>query len=233
MAIKISGLQKLTLLDYPGLVACTIFTLGCNFRCPFCHNSALVVNTSKTEVLSNDDIFEFLKKRVGLLDGVCVTGGEPLIQEGCEEFISKIKALGYKVKLDTNGYHPDKLKKLVEEGLIDCVAMDIKNSLPKYGETVGIPNFDPKPILESISFLKEGHVDYEFRTTAIKEFHTKDDFEKIADLIYGCKTYYIQNFIDSGAVIKQGLHGFKKEELEEFRDIMMSHHIKTELRGVE
>lgn len=231
--MKVSGLQKLTLLDYPGLIACTIFTPGCNFCCPFCHNSALVVNSEQADIIPTEQILSFLKERFGRLDGVCITGGEPLLQPDLEGFIKKIKDMGYKVKLDTNGYLPDKLKALVEKGLIDYVAMDVKNSLEKYGMTVGITSFNTKPIKESIEFLKEGKVDYEFRTTAVKEYHTPDDFEKIGELINGAKQYYIQDFIDSGSVIKSGLHGFEKPVLEGFLEEVKDKVVKVELRGVE
>ena len=146
----IQGLQKLTLLDYPGQVACTIFTAGCNFRCPFCHNASLVIDTYKNKVITEEEIFSFLKKRQGILDGVCVTGGEPLIQAGIEDFLGKIKSLGFRVKLDTNGSFPDKLKKIVEAGLVDYVAMDIKNSPENYGKTIGIEGYDIKNIKSSI-----------------------------------------------------------------------------------
>jgi pyruvate formate lyase activating enzyme len=231
--MRISGLQKVTLLDYPGLVACTVFAPGCNFRCPFCHNSVLVVDPSKADNIPLDEFFSLLEKRKGILDGVCITGGEPLLQNDLEDFIRKIRSLGFKVKLDSNGYSPEKLKSLIDKGLLDFVAMDIKNSLEKYGMTVGIKNFDPKPILESIALLKEDKVGYEFRTTAVREFHTKDDFRKIAQMIQGCHSYFIQNFKDSGAVIAPNLHGFDKDTLEEFRSVMLEAHIPCELRGVD
>lgn len=174
-----------------------------------------------------------LTKRKGLLDGVCITGGEPLLQNGLADFIRRIKDLGYKVKLDTNGYSPDKLKPLIDENLIDFVAMDIKNSLEKYPLTGGIEDFDPTRIQKTVQMLINGKINYEFRTTAVKEFHTSDDFMKIAELIKGAKAYFIQNFKDSGAVIKQGLHGFDRETLEGFERIMLAEQIPTEIRGVD
>ena len=231
--MKVSGLQKLTLLDYPGLIACTIFTPGCNFCCPFCHNSALVVDSAKADIIPTEQILSFLKDRFGRLDGVCITGGEPLLQPDLEDFIRRIKDIGYKVKLDTNGYLPDKLRALVDRRLIDYVAMDVKNSLDKYGMTVGISSFNTQPIKESIAFLESDQVDYEFRTTAVKEYHTLDDFKKIGELIKGAKQYYIQDFVDSGSVIKSGLHGFEKPVLEEFLEEVKDKVVKAELRGVE
>lgn len=231
--MRISGLQKVTLLDYPGLVACTVFTPGCNFRCPFCHNSGLVTDVAHADNIPIDDFFALLNKRKGLLDGVCITGGEPLLQEGLEDFIARIKDLGFKVKLDSNGYSPAKLKRLIDDNLLDFVAMDIKNSLEKYPLTTGLTTFDPRPIEESIALLKEGKIGYEFRTTAVKEFHETEDFRKMAKMIEGTKAYFIQNFKDSGAVIAQGLHGFDRETLLGFRQIMLDAHIPCELRGVD
>lgn len=231
--MRIAGLQKVTLLDYPGLVACTVFTPGCNFQCPFCHNSALVTDLTKAEDYSVTDFFAMLEKRKGLLDGVCITGGEPLLQPGLEDFIRKIKELGLKVKLDSNGYSPEKLKKLIDLSLIDYVAMDIKNSLEKYPLTAGLKAFDPHLIEESISLLINGKTEYEFRTTAVKEFHTDDDFRKIAVMIKGAKAYFIQNFKDSGAVIQAGLHGFDRETLQRFQKITLAAQIPTELRGID
>ena len=146
----IQGLQKLTLLDYPEKVACTVFTAGCNFRCPFCHNASLVIDTYKNKEIPSEEFFDFLKKRQGILDGVCVTGGEPLIQHGIEDFLRRIKELGYAVKLDTNGSFPDKLARIVEAGLVDYVAMDIKNSQESYGRTIGIEDYDLRNIHRSV-----------------------------------------------------------------------------------
>ena len=172
----IQGLQKLTLLDYPGKVACTIFTAGCNFRCPFCHNASLVIDTSANETIPEEEIFRFLTKRQGILDGVCISGGEPLIQDGIEEFIRQIKEMGYDVKLDTNGSFPDKLIRLVEAGLINYVAMDIKNSQEHYGRTIGIEDYDIRDVHRSVKYLMSGKVPYEFRTTVVREFHQRSGF---------------------------------------------------------
>ncbi len=214
--MRISGIQKLTLLDYPGKTACIIFCYGCNFICPFCHNALLV--TEKAEAfISEEEIFTFLKKRQGVLEGVCVTGGEPTLQSGLKEFLRKIKDLGYSVKLDTNGYKPDILKEIIDEGLCDYVAMDIKNTTEKYALTVG-REIDISKISESIALLKEGRVPCEFRTTVVKELHTKEDIKEIAELLEGDIPWYLQQFKDSGQLIGEGLSAYTKEEMTELTE---------------
>lgn len=231
--MEISGLQKLTLLDYPGKLACTIFTRGCNFTCPYCHNSSLVLtDKNRAKLIPTKQVLNFLKERIGKIDGVCITGGEPLVQVDLKEFIQKVRAIGYKVKLDTNGYLPDKLKNLIDEELIDYIAMDIKNSFAKYGETVGRPNLDVSKIKKSIETIKNSGIDYEFRTTAIKEYLDLSDFKEIAQTLKGSKRYFIQNFIDSGSVIKSGLHGFDKETLLLFKKEIDAVGVECELRGI-
>ncbi|MFA6796044.1 MAG: anaerobic ribonucleoside-triphosphate reductase activating protein [Bacilli bacterium] len=231
--MEISGLQKLTLLDYPGELACTIFTRGCNFTCPFCHNSSLVLlNEKRAGLIPTKEILDFLKNRRGKIDGVCITGGEPLVQADLKDFIKDVRSLGYKVKLDTNGYSPDKLKELIDEDLLDYVAMDIKNSFSKYPETVGRKTIDIERIKRSIDIIKNSGIDYEFRTTAIKEYLTVNDFREIAKVLKGTKRYFIQNFIDSGSVIKSGLHGFDKATLLLFKSEVNSAGVECELRGV-
>ncbi len=229
----IAGLQKMTLLDFPNHVACTVFLQGCNFRCPFCQNKDLVIGNQNLEAITFDDFFKFLEKRKGFIDGVCVTGGEPLIHEDIENFLKRIKDLGLQVKLDTNGYFPKKLKDLVNKGLVDYVAMDIKNSLESYSETAGLNSINVNLIKESIDFLINGKIDYEFRTTVVKEFHKKSDFIGISSLIKGAKRYFLQGFQDSPSCIQRGLHAYTKEELEEFVRILESNGIKAEIRGVE
>ena len=207
----ISGIQKLTLLDFPGKTACTIFCYGCNFLCPFCHN-ALLVTEKAEQFIDEEEIFSFLKKRQGILDGVCVTGGEPTLQKDLKPFLKRIKEMGFAVKLDTNGYKPDLLREIINEGLCDYVAMDIKNTPEKYSLTAG-KEIDTDKILESISVLKEGKVACEFRTTVVKEFHTQEDIKKIAELLKGDIPFFLQQFKDSGNLISDGLSAYSKEEM--------------------
>jgi anaerobic ribonucleoside-triphosphate reductase activating protein len=214
--MQIYGLQKLTLLDYPDKMACTLFTGGCNFRCPFCHNASLVTDLGVP--LDTENIISFLRKRRGVLDGVCVTGGEPLLHSDIAELLSEIKELGYKVKLDTNGAFPDHLQKLVGQNLIDYAAMDVKSSPTGYAAAVGLPGFDITPINESIRFLLLGTVEYEFRTTAVKGLHTSEDFDAIGDWIRGARRYYLQNYADSGDILDNtnNFEPFSKAQLEIF-----------------
>lgn len=230
--MKIKGLQKLTLLDYPGKVACTVFTGGCNFRCPFCHNASLVLDPASAGAIAPDAFFSFLKKRVGILDGVCITGGEPLIHEDIDSFIAEIKALGYSVKLDTNGSFPDRLKSLVERKLVDYVAMDIKNSKAKYAETIGLSSFDLSKIEESVRFLLSGAIPYEFRTTVTREFHTAESLVEAAKWIIGCDRYFLQSFVNSGDLIDGGLTGYTKAEMEALADAVHPILPAVALRGV-
>ncbi len=228
----IQGLQKLTLLDYPEKVACTVFTAGCNFRCPFCHNASLVIDTYKNKEISEEAFFSYLDKRGGVLDGVCVTGGEPLIQRGIEEFLARIKEMGFAVKLDTNGSLPDKLKRIVESGLVDYVAMDIKNSQESYGRTVGIEDYDISNVNKSVQYLLRGNVPYEFRTTVVREFHQRSDFESIARWIGGARRYYLQQFVDSGDLIQNGLHGYNKEIMNQALEVVRKGVQTAQLRGL-
>ena len=208
------GLQKTTLLDFPGNVACTVFTGGCNFRCPFCHNASLITNLPGDEHLSEENFFDFLQKRRGLTDGVCITGGEPLLQKDILPFITRIKELGYLVKLDTNGSYPDALRALLEAGLLDYVAMDIKNAKSAYLMTAGTDRDILPEIEKSISLLKKGSVPYEFRTTVIREFHTEERMREIGMWIGDVPRYFIQNFSDAGEVLSKGLSGFAPSELD-------------------
>lgn len=230
--MKLSGLQKMTLLDFPNKVACTVFTVGCNFRCPFCHNALLVTKTDESPKTNEEEVLAFLKSRVGLLDGVAITGGEPLLQNDIADFIAKIRAMGYAVKLDTNGSSPDKLKELVKDKLVDYVAMDVKNAPERYGETVGIKDFDGKPVFESVDFLLSGAVDYEFRTTVVKEFHDLSAITSLAKSIKGAKRYFLQNFVDSGNLIGAGLHAVEKSELYEMENAAKPYVLSVSVRGV-
>lgn len=229
--MKIAGLQKLTLLDFPERVACTVFLSGCNFRCPFCHNSSLIPPQGEIDEISQEELFAFLKKRVGILDGVAITGGEPLLFEEVVPLIEKIKSLGYAVKLDTNGSFPSRLQYLVEQHLVDYVAMDIKNSPEKYAPTCGMKAFDLSRVQESVSFLLRCDIPYEFRTTVVREFHEAGDFEKIGEWIQGAPGYFLQPFVDSGACLCDGLHAPEDEDLGLFRALCTKYVQNTQIRG--
>ena len=229
----ISGLQKLTLLDYPGKVACTVFTGGCNFRCPFCHNSALVLPEQLSQGSSADEVLRFLKKRVGVLDGVAVTGGEPLLHPDMADFLKEVKALGFLVKLDTNGSFPDRLMALVEAGLVDRVAMDIKNAPALYAKTAGLERFDLGGVTRSKDFLLSGAVDYEFRTTVVRGLHTKESLLAAAEWIRGAKEYYLQQYKDSGAILDaDGLGSFDADEMHALADAVREIVPAVQVRGV-
>lgn len=228
--MRIAGLQKLTLLDYPGRCACTVFLAGCNLRCPFCHNASLVTGQAPSD-MDQDEFFAFLGKRKGLLDGVCVTGGEPTLYNALPEFLAGIRELGFSVKLDTNGSNPSMLRRLIDEGLVDCVAMDIKNSPDRYMETCGGVDILDR-VQESIDILMEGRVDYEFRTTCCKPFHDADALESIGAWLCGAKQYYLQAFVDSGDLIGTGVDGFTKEEMEALRQAALPYIPTTRIRGI-
>lgn len=230
--MKLCGLQKTTLLDYPGHVAATIFTGGCNFRCPFCHNSELLGNDIPAEY-TEDEIFDFLKRRKGMLEGVVITGGEPTLQPDLKAFIKKIRDLGYLVKLDTNGYRPDLLKEFCYEKLVDYVAMDIKTCRDWYPVVAGVPALQMDRIDESVKFLTSNPVPYEFRTTVVNELHTEEDFKKIGPWISGCKNYYLQNFTDSGNILEDGFSGCTKEQLLRYADLVRPYVGHVALRGID
>lgn len=230
--MKFSGFQKLTLLDFPGCVACTLFTAGCNFRCGFCHNASLVTHIDSDVFYTEEYVLDYLKKRAGVLDGVCITGGEPLMHKELPEFILKVKMLDYKVKLDTNGSYPDRLEALIKNGSIDCVAMDIKNTREKYIQTA---QCDAKQLInveKSVEILKQKKVDFEFRTTIVKEYHTVEDIKEIARWIEGADKYFLQNFIDSGDIIKSGLSAVSPETLELMRACAQETIPIVEKRGI-
>jgi len=230
--MKFGLINKLTLLDYPDKTSCTLFTAGCNFNCPFCQNSSLIDPDNTVQTQSVSEILEFLKSRQGLLDGVCISGGEPLLHDELGEFISDIKKLGFLVKLDTNGSFPQKLKVLIDSGMIDYIAMDIKNSPGKYAKTIGLPKYSVSHIEESISQLLLKKVPYEFRTTVVRELHTVEDLLSIAKWISTADKYYLQGFIDSDGVSFDGLHGYTKEQMEEFSDKIKTILPNTWLRGI-
>ncbi len=218
--MRIVGFQKLTLLDYPGKVACILFTGGCNFRCPYCHNGELVLRADEFPPFSDDEIFSYLDKRKGVLDAVVVSGGEPTIQSDLEDYLAKIKERNLLIKLDTNGLMPDVMRNLVEKKLVDYIAMDVKNSLEDYAKTVGLKSVDTSKILESIEYLKSGHVEYEFRTTVTKELHKENNFRSLASLLSGCKAYYIQNFTANENTIEKSNTPLSRKELESYIEIL-------------
>ena len=227
--MKISGIQKLTLLDFPGKVACTVFTPGCNLRCPFCHNASLVF--SCTDEIGEESVLSFLKKRVGVLDGVCVTGGEPLLQKDIAAFLRKVKALGYLVKLDTNGTFPDRLQPLLDEKLVDYVAMDIKASPDNYDNATGVVT-DLDKIRRSVTLLRQSGVAHEFRTTTVKGIHTAADFEAIAQWLRGEERFFIQQYKVADDMIGDAFESFSKEELEAFAAIVAKTVKTVAVRGV-
>ena len=231
-SIRFYGLQKLTLLDYPGNMAATVFTGGCNFRCPFCHNRSLVFLNENDSEIANEDIFDFLKSRNKILDGICITGGEPLLHKGITAFIKRVRDLGLKVKLDTNGSNFEALRRLIDEKLVDYVAMDIKNSPEKYAMTIGLENYDLSEIEKSKNYLLENHVDYEFRTTIVREFHEPEDLRKIGEWIRGAKHYYLQNFEDHGTCIQAGLGEVDLHTLETMKRIAGEYVEHIEIRGL-
>ena len=230
--MKIHGLQKLTLLDFHEHVACTVFLGGCDFRCPFCHNFELAEGRLPP-VMEEEELLSFLKSRRGLLDGVAFTGGEPCLHPGLPDLMAKIRDLGFATKLDSNGYHPARLREIIDRGLADYVAMDIKNSPAKYALTCGIETVDLDVIRESIGLLMERAPDYEFRTTVVAEFHEADDFRAMGEMIRGARRYFLQCFTDRDSVPFGNLHAPTKAQLEEFRDISRNYVPDTELRGVD
>lgn len=230
--MSIQGLQKLTLLDYPGKVACTVFIGGCNLRCPFCHNAALVTEKQGEPLMSPEELYAFLSKRQGILDGVCITGGEPLLYDDTFELIKKIRALGFAVKLDTNGCYPERLERLINEGLVDYVAMDIKNSPQKYAKTVGRENFDLSSVRKSVELLKNSGIDFEFRTTVVRGFHEVEDFEQIGKWLAGAKKYFLQGFVDSGNTIEKHLHAADRADMEKMLEKARKYLPDAALRGV-
>ncbi len=230
--MQIAGLQKLTLLDYPETVACTVFLAGCNFRCPFCHNAALVTERSEP-LISSEELLEFLKKRQGVLEGVAITGGEPLLYSELPQLIKQIKSLGYKIKLDTNGSKPEMLQRLIEERLVDRVAMDIKASPELYGKAVGIENYDLSAVEKSKNILMNSDIDYEFRTTVVKGIHTTESMVRLAQWISGAKEYYLQQFKDSGSLIDgDGLSAYNTEDMKRIADTVKQYVPTVKLRGI-
>lgn len=232
--MHISGLQKLTLLDYPEKVACTIFTQGCNFRCPFCHNASFIPPGEapvKEGDISVPQMISFLKKRKKILDGVCISGGEPLLQPDLGEFLYEIKLLGYEIKLDTNGSFPQKLKGLVDGGLVNYVAMDIKSAPRNYAAASGIRDCDINAVRESAAFLMEDKIPYEFRTTVVRELHAFSDFDEIGGWLSGAERYFLQEFVNSDGVFRENLHPYTKAEMLKAKEILAEKIPSVKIRG--
>lgn len=227
------GLQKLTLLDYPGHTACTVFTGACNYRCPFCHNASLVMCPQDQPVIAEEEIFALLEKRRGLLDGVAITGGEPTLQKDLPRFMEKVKNMGFAVKLDTNGSDPVMLGSILDAGLADYVAMDIKTSRENYAAVTGRADCDTAAVEKSAALLMEGGTDFEFRTTVVDELHTPADFERIGRWLAGDEKYFLQGFRDSGDLICPGLHGCSREKMDSFRSLLLPFIPRTEIRGMD
>lgn len=231
--MQIFGFNKTTLLDFPEHVACTVFTGGCNFRCPFCQNGDLVLHGGSLPVLDEEEVFRVLRKRKGILTGVCVTGGEPTLQRDLDVFLSRVKELGYLVKLDSNGYRPEVLQSLCERGLVDYFAMDIKSSPENYARTAGVKELDMGLIRESVDFIRSCGLDYEFRTTVVRELHSSGDFLSIGEWLKGCKAYFLQCYVESEGVICKEFSSYSKEELEEFVMLLKPYIDNVSLRGVD
>lgn len=229
--MDIHGLQKLTLLDYPGRVACTVFLAGCNLRCPYCHNSELLDMHTAAPVMTDAELLKFLEGRRGILDGVAITGGEPTLRPDLADLLRAIKDMGYPVKLDTNGCGYEHLAYLISEKLVDYVAMDIKNSPDRYAETCGLMCMDLSPVYDSIALLRSGAVDYEFRTTVVEELHDYNSFYDIAELISGAKRYFLQPFADRDTVTYAGFHAPAAETLAAYADIVRPYVGEVAIRG--
>ena len=228
--MKIAGMQKLTLLDYPGQVDCTIFTQGCNFCCPFCHNSELIPAQGES-VSSPDEVLAFLHKRRQVLDACCISGGEPLLQPDLPEWIREIRRFGYLVKLDTNGSLPQRLIALVEAGLVDYVAMDIKQSQEKYAPLIGLPAYDCRPIVESAAYLLQANIEYEFRTTVVAEYHQQEDFLAIGRWLGGAMHYYLQSFRPAATVVQPDLHAPSSQQMAQFLAVLQPLIPSAKIRG--
>ena len=228
--MDVSGIQKMTLLDFPGKCACTVFLAGCNLRCPFCHNASLVL-ASPVPAMEESQFFAFLEKRKGLLDGVCVTGGEPTLRRDLPDFLRKIRDMGYLVKLDTNGSNPGMLGRLLEENLLDYVAMDIKNCPDRYAETCGGPDIRAS-VEECLDLLRDSNVEWELRTTCVRPFHDEKALEAMGKWLSGTENYYLQSFVDSGDLVGSGVSGFTKEEMEALRQAVLPYIPNTRIRGI-
>lgn len=231
--MRICGLQKLSMVDYPGRLAATLFTGGCDLRCPFCHNAPLVTHVERADSYTEEEVLDFLKGRRGLLDGVVLSGGEPLMHKEAEELLAKLRELGFSLKLDTNGCFPDRLESILDRGLVDYVAMDIKGTPAKYGEITGCAGLDLAPIERSIHLIMDKAPDYEFRTTLVKPYHEVEDMEIVGRWLKGAKRYYLQTFVDSGDLVGEGCSRFSPEEMTAFYEAARPWFPQVELRGQE
>lgn len=231
--MRIAGIQKLTLLDYPGTVACTLFTVGCNFRCPFCQNASLVLPGLREELIPTEEVLRFLQGRFGILDGVAITGGEPMLQADIVDFLSEIKKIGYRVKLDTNGADPDGLQLLIERGLIDRVAVDIKSSRENYASAIGLADAPVDRIDRTRELLMTGTLPFEFRTTVVQGIHTDEEIRRIAEWIAGDEEYYLQQYRDSGEIMNSvGLSSPSETIMKHFADIVRPFVPRVQIRGI-
>ncbi len=227
--MNVQGYQKLTLLDFPGKVACTVFTGGCNLRCPFCHNASLVLSPREGDNLE-EEVLSYLARRQGILEGVCITGGEPLLQPDLSDFIEKVKKMGFSVKLDTNGSDPDALAALLSRGNIDYIAMDIKSSPEGYEKAIG-KKMDFDRFARSVDLIRKSGVPYEFRTTLVKGIHTEEDLEEIGKWLSGEEKYFLQGFVDSGNLIGSGVGAFSSDEMSKFLSVIRKNIPGAALRG--
>lgn len=230
--MRVCGLQKLAMVDFPGKIAATVFTGGCNLRCPWCHNALLVTRLGESPALDETEVLSFLKGRRGLLDGVVLSGGEPLLQSGAADFLQRVRDMGYAVKVDTNGCYPQALAEILDRRLADYVAMDIKNSREKYAATCGLAALDLAPVDESLRLLRRSGVDFELRTTLVKELHAPEDMAAIGKWVGEVPHYYLQNFVDSGNLIGSGFSAFERPELEEMAAVLRRYVTNVALRGV-
>lgn len=231
--MEFHGLNKLTLLDFPQHLACTVFTGHCNLRCPFCHNAGLVLSPENEPVIDTEEVLRFLEKRQNTLEGICITGGEPTLQQDLLPFLRRCKDLGYLIKLDTNGTRPDVLSAALSEKLLDYIAMDIKNCPARYAETAGLSSLRFSSFEESISLIRNSGVAYEFRTTVVREFHTKEELLAIGEWLKGSERYVLQAFLDSGSLIGSGLSGYSPKELQEFKALLLPYFKEVLLRGTD
>lgn len=229
--MNVFGIEKLSMVDYDGKIAATIFTGGCNFRCPFCHNSSLVLDYQTLLKIDEQEVLAYLEKRKGLLDGICVSGGEPTLQKDLSAFLEKVKKLGYSIKLDTNGTNPNTVKSLKENGLVDYFAMDIKNSKEDYAKIIGFDSYDTTNVEKTVELFLGGDYDYEFRTTLIKEYHPIENIKAIGEWIKGAKKYFLQKYIDSDTCILGGLSPVSESVAKDYVTLLKNYIPNTNLRG--